>query len=729
VTIQKRVLDQKFEYLNGVLEKVIYRDEDSGFSVIKVKTSNHRDLITAVGSTTPVYAGERVEVQGNWSNNSKYGLEFKIHFLRSLPPNSSEDIERYLGSGLIKGVGPFFAKKLVASFADEVFDVIENQPERLGKIDGIGERRANLIRQSWNDQRSIREIMLFLHSHNISIARAVKIYRVYGENAIKIVSENPYKLAREISGIGFLSADKIAQSLGIKADSIMRLKAGINYILSEALNEGHCGLPTELLIQRSEALLSVDRELLLQALNEEVKEHFLVKDSVNSIETIFLFQYYLYEKNIASKIKELSGDKPQWAHVDMQKVLEWLEGGLAISLAHTQVEAIHAVLNEKVVVITGGPGTGKTTIVNAIVTVLKAKKFKVILCAPTGRAAKRLSESTGHFASTIHRLLKYEQHTHQFSYNQNKLLDCDALIIDESSMVEVQLMFHLLKAIPMHASLIFVGDIDQLPSIGPGQVLKDIIEAQSIHTVRLNKIFRQGADSQIITNAYLVNKGMLPKFEDDARDFYFIETQIPEEIPEKILHVVSHVIPEVHSMNSIKDAQVLCPMQRGSCGAKSLNIALQKILNPNASDGIQRFGQTFAPGDKVMQLSNNYDKEVYNGDIGVVTDIDAEEQNLLVDFEGRPVHYSFEELDELSIAYAITIHKAQGSEYPVVIIPFSTQHFPMLQKKLLYTAITRGKKLVFLVGQKKAVAIAVKNQKELNRFSKLKEWLAARINT
>jgi len=715
--------NQKFEYLAGSIERITYKNEENGFSVLKVKVRECKDLVTVTGMAPALFVGEEIQIQGNWFNDLKYGPQFKANFIRSVPPNSLEGIERYLGSGLIKGIGPFFAKKLVAAFKEEVFSVIESSPGKLSSVEGIGKMRAQSICANWGDQKIVREIMVFLQSHGISTARATKIYKVYGELAIKIVSENPYRLAKDIRGIGFVSADQIARNLGIEETSLLRARAGINYTLTEALSAGHCGLPTQLLIGTAEKSLSIPKETLLIALEDELTEQSLIKDHIETIETIFLSAYYAYEKLIAHNLKFLFSKPPLWQGIDSPKALEWVEGKLSIKLAENQIKAVQTVIASKITVITGGPGTGKTTILNAILKILKAKKFKIKLCAPTGRAAKKLSESTNSEAYTIHRLLKYDPKTNRFVYNQNNPLDCDALIVDETSMVDVQLMYSLLKAVPESAGLILVGDIDQLPSVGPGQVLKDIIDSEKLPTIRLNKIFRQQTNSNIITNAHLVNQGMFPKLENDSEsDFHFIEAET-ETILEKILRLMTHDISARFKLNPIIDVQLLSPMQKGSCGARSLNIELQKVLNPLSSQGIQRFGQMFSVNDKVMQTVNNYDKDVYNGDLGFIREIDQINHKIIVNFDNRLAAYSFDELDELQIAYAITIHKSQGSEYPAVIIPISTQHFPMLQKKLLYTAISRGKRLVILVGQKKAIAIAVKNQKALDRYSKLKEWI------
>jgi exodeoxyribonuclease V alpha subunit len=715
---------KKFEYLSGSIEHITYRNEDTGFSVIKVKYKNQRDPITVTGVAPALFVGEEIQIQGNWFNNLDYGLQFKANFMRSVPPNSLEGIEKYLGSGLIKGIGPHFAKKLVAAFKEAVFDVIEASPGKLTTVPGIGKARAESIRSNWSEQKIVREIMVFLQSHGISTARATRIYKTYGENAIKIVSENPYRLAKDIRGIGFVSADKIARHLGIAEDSIIRARAGINYTLTEALSNGHCGLPTQLLLQNSEELLSIPKNTLLLALKEELNDKNVTKDHIDTIEVIFLAAFYAYEKIIAQKLRTLSGRLPLWQDINGDKALSWVESKLSINLAESQIQAIQTVISSKVTIITGGPGTGKTTILDAILKIFKAKQFKIKLCAPTGRAAKRLSETTGSNAYTIHRLLKYDPKTNQFIYNQENPLDCDCLIADESSMIDVQLMCSLLRAIPETAGLILVGDIDQLPSVGPGQVLKDLIESNVIPAIKLNKIFRQGKNSNIISNAHLINDGLFPKLENDSNsDFHFIEAQTPEIIVEKLLRLIKHDIPSNFKLNPTTDIQILCPMQRGSCGARSLNIELQKILNPLSSQGIQRFGQMFSINDKVIQTTNNYDKEVYNGDIGFINSIDQLNQKIIIDFDNRPVPYSFDELDEVQIAYAITIHKSQGSEYPAVVIPITTQHFTMLQKNLLYTAITRGKRFVFLIGQKKALAIAVKNKNLSLRYSKLKELL------
>jgi exodeoxyribonuclease V alpha subunit len=716
----------KPEFISGIVERLTYHNEENGYAIIKAKVRKQKDLITIAGSTPSISVGESIQAQGVWQNNLKYGLQFKADFIRSIPPSSIEGIEKYLGSGLIKGIGPFFAKRLVAIFKEDVFDVIENTPEKLTDVEGIGKVRATTISSNWAEQKIVREIMIFLQSHGVGVSRATRIFKTYGENSIKIVSENPYQLARDIRGIGFLSADKIASNLGIESTSMLRARAGINYTLTEALNSGHCGLPIALLLENAVKLLDIFPDILKEALTLELQEGFLVQDMIRDTKSVFLKPFHVYEQYIAQKLTALSSNEPIWKNIDTERAIPWVEGKLSIALADNQKEAIRTVISSKVTIITGGPGTGKTTLLGSVLKILLAKQLTIKLAAPTGRAAKRLSETTKLNAVTIHRLLKYDPASNSFTYNPDKPLNCDLLIIDESSMVDTQLMYNLLRALPNNAGLILVGDIDQLPSVGPGQILKDAIESRALPAIRLTKIFRQGENSQIITNAHLVNKGYFPKVDNKLKDtdFFFIESNTPEEIINNTLKLVKNAIPRRFNLNPIRDIQVLSPMQRGSCGCRSLNIELQKTLTPlPSSQGLERFGQRFSQGDKVMQMVNNYDKDVYNGDIGFIKRIDTQEHEIAISFDGKSVVYSFDELDELSIAYAVTIHKSQGSEYPAVIIPISTQHFPMLQKNLLYTAITRGKRFVFLVGQKKAVAIAVKNDKESWRYSRLRELL------
>ena len=715
------------EYLSGTIERITYHNTDNGFCVLRVKVKGHKDLVTVTGSVPSVSVGEYIKCSGIWHNDRNHGKQFKADFLKSLPPDTLEGIERYLGSGLIKGIGAHFAKRLVSAFGDKVFEVIENKPDLLSTVDGIGKIRAQSICANWQDQKIIREIMVFLQSHGVGTTSATRIYKTYREKAIEIVSQNPYQLAKDIRGIGFISADTIAGNLGIAKNSLVRARAGIAHVLLEATSDGHCGLPKEILIQSSQKLLEIEKDLIELAIVEEIKLKSLVADTLNNIETIFLTSYYVYEKNIAKILLNLAKSPVLWNQTDTTEILPIVEKQLNIKLAKSQKLAISKALESKLMVITGGPGTGKTTLVNALLKTLAAKKLNIKLCAPTGRAAKRLSESTGLEATTIHRLLEIDPAYGSFKRNEESPLLCDYLVIDETSMVDVPLFYSLLKALPLHSALLLVGDVDQLPSVGAGQVLKDIISSRVISTVQLTEIFRQAATSKIITNAHSVNQGMLPNLQPpkEESDFYFIEAEHGNDIINKIITMIKDRIPKRFNLNPVHDIQLLCPMQRGGAGARSLNVELQKVLNPNYSNGILKFGQIFAVGDKIMQTENNYDKETYNGDIGIIRAINEQDQEITINFYNRDVTYDYTDLDQITLAYATTIHKSQGSEYSAVIIPLTMQSYMMLRRNLIYTAITRGKKLVVIIGQKKALAIAVKDNTSSHRYSKLKEWLMA----
>ena len=715
------------EYLSGTIERITYHNTDNGFCVLRVKVKGHKDLVTITGSVPSVSVGEYIKCSGIWHNDRNHGKQFKADFLKFLPPDTLEGIERYLGSGLIKGIGAHFAKRLVSAFGDKVFEVIENKPDLLSTVDGIGKIRAQSICANWQDQKIIREIMVFLQSHGVGTTSATRIYKTYREKAIEIVSQNPYQLAKDIRGIGFISADTIAGNLGIAKNSLVRARAGIAHVLLEATSDGHCGLPKEILIQSSQKLLEIEKDLIELAIVEEIKLKSLVADTLNNIETIFLTSYYVYEKNIAKILLNLAKSPVLWNQTDTTEILPIVEKQLNIKLAKSQKLAISKALESKLMVITGGPGTGKTTLVNALLKTLAAKKLNIKLCAPTGRAAKRLSESTGLEATTIHRLLEIDPAYGSFKRNEESPLLCDYLVIDETSMVDVPLFYSLLKALPLHSALLLVGDVDQLPSVGAGQVLKDIISSRVISTVQLTEIFRQAATSKIITNAHSVNQGMLPNLQPpkEESDFYFIEAEHGDDIINKIITMIKDRIPKRFNLNPVHDIQLLCPMQRGRAGARSLNVELQKVLNPNYSKGILKFGQIFAVGDKIMQTENNYDKETYNGDIGIIRAINEQDQEITINFYNRDVTYDYTDLDQITLAYATTIHKSQGSEYSAVIIPLTMQSYMMLRRNLIYTAITRGKKLVVIIGQKKALAIAVKDNTSSHRYSKLKEWLMA----
>jgi exodeoxyribonuclease V alpha subunit len=714
------------EALAGLVERVIYHNAENGFCVLRLRVRGHRDVVTLVGHTAVVSAGEWINATGAWVNDRTHGQQFRAKFLKTAAPTSIAGIEKYLASGMIRGIGPVYAEKLVRAFGEKVFDVIEAEPDRLRQVDGIGAVRAGRITAAWSEQKAVREIMLFLHAHGVGTARAVRIFKLYGATAIQVMSENPYRLARDIRGVGFKTADAIAMRLGIEKTAMIRVRAGISYALSKRMDdEGHCGLPRDELVKLAETLLEVPGALVRAALHLELTDGSVVADSVGDTTCVFLAGLHRAERAIAERLASIAAARLPWPPIAAEKALPWVEKLTGLTLADSQKEAVRLALAAKVLVITGGPGVGKTTIVNAILHILRAKGTNILLCAPTGRAAKRMSEATGMEARTIHRLLEVDPRTGDFRRREDNPIACDLLVVDETSMVDVLLMNSLLRAVPNRAALLVVGDVDQLPSVGPGQVLADMIGSGAVPVVRLTQVFRQAAASRIIVNAHLINAGEIPDLRkpESESDFYFVPADDPEAAVPRIIELVQNRIPHRFGFNAVRDIQVLCPMNRGGVGTRSLNIALQKALNPVTDRKVERFGWTFAAGDKVMQIENDYDKEVYNGDIGFVEDVDPEGSELTAIFDSRAVTYTFGELDALALAYAATIHKSQGCEYPVVVIPVMTQHFTMLQRNLLYTGVTRGKRLVVLVGQKKAVAIAVRNVSGRHRWSKLREWL------
>lgn len=714
------------ETIAGLVERVTFHNEENGFAVLRVKVRGKRDLVTVIGHAAVISAGEFVQASGEWTNDRQHGQQFRARFLKSMPPTTIEGIEKYLGSGMIRGIGPVYARRLVKAFGEAVFDVIEAEPDRLREVTGIGPKRAEKIIAGWAEQRVIREIMIFLHSNGVGTSRAVRIYKTYGADAVQLISEDPYRLARDIRGIGFRTADAIAMKLGIEKTAMIRARAGISFALTEALDDGHCGLPRDQLTALAVELLEIPESLVGDALVQELDAGAVITDTVAARDCVFLAGLYRAEQSIAARLKSLAVGMPPWPAIDADKAIPWVEERTGLTLADSQKAAVRVALASKVTVITGGPGVGKTTLVNSILRILAAKHVELLLCAPTGRAAKRMTETTGREAKTIHRLLEIDPKTGGFRRTEENPLECELLVVDETSMVDVLLMNALIKAAPPDAAVIFVGDVDQLPSVGPGQVLSDIVTSRAVPVVHLTEVFRQAATSRIIQSAHRINAGRLPDLarpESDT-DFYFVPADTPDLAVERLIDVVRERIPRRFGVDPVSDIQVLCPMNRGGVGARSLNIELQKALNPHGEPRIEKFGTTFAIGDKVMQVENDYDKEVYNGDLGFIEAIDLETGEMTIGFDGRPVDYQFGELDQVVLAYATTIHKSQGSEYPVVVIPVLTQHYAMLQRNLIYTGVTRGKRLVILLGQKKAVAMAVKNASGSKRWSKLGEWLA-----
>ena len=714
------------ETLAGSVERVTFHNADSGFAVLKVHTRGKRDLVTVVGHTPAVSAGEWITASGLWISDRTHGLQFKADVLKTTPPTGVEGIEKYLASGQMRGIGPAMAKRIVAAFGVDTFEIIEASPERLTEVSGIGPMRASRIVSGWAEQKAVREIMIFLHAHGVGTARAVRIFKTYGYESIQVMTEDPYRLAKDVRGIGFKTADAIAAKLGMEKTAPQRIRAGISFALQTATDEGHCALPVEALTRLAVQLLEVDGALIRTAILDELSKGEVVSDTIGDETCLFLKGLHLSEQAIASRLAERSSGPSPWPEIDLDKAVPWVESRTGKTLAASQREALKLVLGSKVAVVTGGPGVGKTTLLDTILRLLVAKGVKVLLTAPTGRAAKRMTEQTGLEAKTIHRLLEIDPKHGGFSRNEENPLDCDLLVVDETSMVDVPLMNALTKAIPSHAGLLLVGDVDQLPSVGPGQVLADIIGSERIPVARLTEVFRQAAASRIVVNAHRINHGQMPDPPNagEESDFYFISITEPEQGVGKIIEMVKERMPKRFGLDPLKDIQVLCPMNRGVLGARNLNIELQRVLNPNPPATVERFGWRFSSGDRVMETQNDYDREVFNGDLGMVVRIDDEEGALIASFDGREVSYPFGELDTLVPAYATTIHKSQGSEYPAVIIPVVTQHFTMLARNLLYTGVTRGKRLVVLVGQKKAVAMAVRGGNMKRRWTKLREWLA-----
>ena len=712
--------DHPTAHLTGAVERVTFHSAETGFCVLRVKVRGHRDLVTVVGTAATITPGEYIEGQGVWVNKRTHGLQFKTQALRVVPPSTLEGIEKYLGSGMVKGIGPHFAKKLVQAFKEEVFAIIEQTPERLTELDGIGPKRKQRVIAAWSAQKIIRDIMVFLHSHGVGTARARRIYKTYGNEAIARVQENPYRLALDIHGIGFKTADVLAQRLGIPREAVMRAQAGVRHVLQEFADDGHCAVHHEELLETAVHLLEIPLSTIAQAVALECQEEHLVAEEIEGNPCLFLTPLHRAEVGVASHLlRLLNGDLP-WGSIDAARVIPWVEQRTGRTLSASQHDAVAMALGSKVTVLTGGPGVGKTTIVTSILQLLQAKKQDVLLGAPTGRAAKRLSEATGLEAKTIHRLLEFDPPSMGFVHGHTNPLRGDLVVVDEVSMVDVALMSQLLRAIPEKAAVLLVGDVDQLPSVGPGAVLADIIASERIPTVTLTEIFRQAATSQIIVNAHRINHGQMPLMrEDGISDFYVIPADSPEEIQAKLLKVVTERIPQRFGRHPIREVQVLTPMHRGSLGARALNAVLQQALNPEATPQVTRFGWTYAPGDKVLQTVNNYDKDVFNGDIGQVAQVDPEEGQVEIDVEGRIVPYDVGELDEVALAYAATVHKSQGSEYPVVVVPLATQHYPMLARNLLYTGVTRGKQLLVVIGQPRALAIAVRNVRVTQRLTNL----------
>jgi len=702
---------------------LVYRNDETGYTVCTIRpTAATGDAFTLVGSCAAVWEGEEVIAEGSWIRHPQHGRQFQATSIRCVTPTSAEGIRRYLGSGMIRGVGKELAKRIVDHFGDTTLQVIEKESRRLEEVEGIGKLRRNQIKASWIEQRSVRDIMIFLQSHGIGTAQAARIVRQYGADAIAVVKANPYRLCEDVWGIGFKTADAIALSVGVPRESPARARAGLVYLLQSQADEGgHCFCLEADLVLHAQDLLDIPTETLTAALADEIARGALIRDAGH----IYLRLLFEAERAVAAGVLRLLDHDVRFPRIDAPRALTWAEGKMGIQLADAQRTALMTALESKVAVITGGPGVGKTTIIRALTEIFHARRLTVALAAPTGRAAKRMSEATGREALTIHRLLKYNPNDHAFEYDRENQLEGDVFILDETSMVDIRLMSHFLEALPESASLILVGDTDQLPSVGPGNVLRDIIRSRAVPCRTLDTIFRQDTTGLIVRNAHHVNKGEMIETSEGASDFYFIDTAESDNIITRLVDLVSRRIPQRFGLSPREEIQVLTPMRRNSLGAENLNAVLQQALNPDGAS-LARGGTVFRTQDRVMQISNNYDKDIYNGDIGFVRAVDSVAREVVVTFDGRPVTYEHADLDELVLAYACTVHKSQGSEYPAVVLVLHTQHFKLLQRNLLYTGITRGRKLVCIVGSQQAMRLAIRNNLVSERRTGLLDRLRQR---
>ena len=711
------------EAVTGTVESIVFRNDETGYTVCAVKTHGgcvrQRDtVVTIVGSCAAVWEGEELHAEGQWVRHPSHGQQFQARTITCITPTSTEGLRRYLASGMIKGIGPKFAQRIVDRFGERTLEVIDKESGRLREVEGIGEGRRKLIKESWTEQRGVREIMIFLQSHGIGTAKASRIYRQYGADAIAVVKRNPYRLCEDVWGIGFKTADGIALSVGIPHDSEVRARAGLIYTLQTEADEGHCfTLECDLLLHAQE-LLGITVEILGDALAKEFEKGTLIKEDSR----IYLRDLFRAETRVAAILRRLLDAPQPFAPIDATRAIPWSESKMGLNLAPLQREALRNAVTSKVSIITGGPGVGKTTIIRALTEIFGARKLDIRLAAPTGRAAKRMSEATGREAQTIHRLLKFNPNIGGFEFNLDNPMSGDCFILDETSMIDIRLMDQFLQALPDSVTLVLVGDTDQLPSVGPGNVLRDLIASGAIPCCRLDTIFRQDTSGLIVRNAHHVNRGEPLETCAGDSDFYFVETGEPDKIIARTVDLMTQRIPSKFKLDPLADVQVLTPMRRNLLGTENLNDVIQAALNPSGPS-LVRGCTHFRVNDRVMQLRNNYDKEVFNGDIGFIKQVDEEDRALVVLFDGKPVRYAQSELDELVLAYACSIHKSQGSEYPAVIVLLHTQHYKLLQRNLLYTAITRGKRLVLVVGSSRAVHIAIQANQVRERRTSLRERL------
>lgn len=710
------------ETLRGVIERVTFHNPETGFAVLRVVVAGRGEPVTVVGNTPSVTAGEHLEAVGDWKIDREHGRQFRAESMRTAHPTSVEGIERYLASGAIRSVGPKLAERIVKVFGAQTLDIFDKAPDSLLHVHGIGPERLRRIVASWQEQREVRKIMLFLAEHGISSGRAVRIYRTYGQDSIARIQENAYRLADDIRGIGFKTADELAMRLGIDRNSPMRAEAAVRFALQELSGQGHCAYPESGLTEEAEKLVGIDRAILAAAIESGVEGGPLVREPIEGESWIYLAALHRAEVGLAASVRRiLSGEGHPLPVIDVERAIGWVEGKLQIQLAEGQKEAVREACRRRLLVITGGPGVGKTTLVRSLLEIFEAKRCACVLAAPTGRAAKRLSETTGREAKTIHRLLEFDPVTGEFRRNAQRPLEGQLFVLDEVSMVDVVLGHQFFRAVPSGACVVLVGDADQLPSVGPGNVLADVIGSGVAPVARLTEIFRQAAESRIVAAAYAINQGRMPDLErSDTSDFFFIESAEPDAVIDVIVRLVKERVPNRFGLDPMRDIQVLSPMNRTPLGSRHLNEVLQTALNPAAGQPeIERFGWTYRVGDRVIQTENDYQRDVFNGDLGTLVELNRIEQTAVVDFDGRPVEYDFNDMESLSLAYVLSIHKSQGSEFPCVVIPVHTQHYVMLERNLFYTGVTRGRKLVVLVGMKKALGIAVKRANARRRYSAL----------
>ena len=726
-------LDRPSDELEGQVERVTYMNEETGYTVAKVNVPGYLMPVTIIGNLLALAPGEVLKMEGAWEDHPKFGRQFRVLNHRTVLPASIKGIKKYLGSGLITGIGRELASRIVREFGEKTLEIIDKDIDKLAGVEGIGQKRVDMIRKAWADQKEIRAIMIFLQEQGVGLSHATKIYKRYGQRSIAVVSQNPYRLATEITGIGFRTADRIAKQLGFEKTAPARAEAGILYVLNQLSEEGHVFYPYEPLVVKCSEILDVDRDCIVKGFGSITLDGTIVIEDLNehmdelrvNQKAVYLARLHVSETGIARHFSRLISSKKSIRSMDPEKAIAWVQKRIELRLAARQIEAVKRAISDKVLIITGGPGTGKTTIIHAVIQIYRAVGARIFQAAPTGRASKRMMEATGQVARTIHRMLEFSWQKGGFTRNENRPMEADVIIIDEISMIDTTLMYHMLKAVPSGATLIMVGDSNQLPSVGPGNVLNDLVKSRAVPVIELNQIFRQARESRIIVNAHRIKQGRLPEIKESGEnlgDFYFIEQEAPDKALQIIMELVCSRIPRRFDMDPMEDIQVLSPMHKGELGTENLNKKLQNALNPSKME-LVRGDRRFRLNDKVMQIRNNYEKEVFNGDIGLIKSIDAEKQEVIVNYDGKAVPYDYLELDEIVLAYAISVHKSQGSEYPAVVLPVFPQHYLLLQRNLIYTAVTRGKRLVIMTGSKKALAMGVKNDRIMKRYTYLSERL------